>query len=373
VTGDNFVMETTSSVTIPTSGYWSFGVSCNDGFKLTLTDGTDNYTFYSDGTRTNPGDRIQPFNILTPGSYRMRLMYFQNTGDAEMELFAAQGYYTSWNSAMKLVGDTASGGLASHRIIALASLAEAEAIISDPAKRAWARTVTSDKINYLNVGRRDRALHRSIAFPGMTTGTASATSLAMQSFVMETTSTISIPTTGRLDLCRQQRRRLPPDAHGRRHDGSGFLLQRAAHPGRYLQDRQHHQGRLYSLRLVYYQSTTAGAELELYATKGTYSSWAGRNDLAAGGQRKPDSQHRPVEQSQRALAGLGDRGEQPRRRGEHHHPALDGDDQPGGGRGTPRKPSPASLVPSRPRRSPRPPRFHHRGYRRDQRCRAARV
>jgi hypothetical protein len=103
---DNFALEATGIVTIPTSGYWTFGVNSDDGFRLYIG---DVYFEYS-GTR-GPGDTFQTF-ALAAGDYPIRLVFFECGGGAEVEVFAAAGSYSSFDSAFRLIGDTANGGLA---------------------------------------------------------------------------------------------------------------------------------------------------------------------------------------------------------------------------------------------------------------------
>ena len=54
---------------------------------------------------------FQTFNVAA-GDYNLRIVYYEITGGANLELFSAAGAYTTFNSsAFHLVGDTASGGL----------------------------------------------------------------------------------------------------------------------------------------------------------------------------------------------------------------------------------------------------------------------
>lgn len=108
---NDFVMEATTTVIIPTAGDWSFGVNSDDGFGLELSNGVDVFGISFPGTR-GPGDTIGVFNITTPGPYDLRLVFFERGGGSEVELFAAEGSHTTWNAQdFDLVGDTANGGL----------------------------------------------------------------------------------------------------------------------------------------------------------------------------------------------------------------------------------------------------------------------
>ncbi len=108
---ENFAILATAIVTIPSAGAWTFGVQSDDGFGLDLTRGATSFRIEYPAPR-GPGDTVGTFNITTPGEYELRLVMYECGGGSMVELFAAQGTYTSWNSNFKLVGDTASGGLA---------------------------------------------------------------------------------------------------------------------------------------------------------------------------------------------------------------------------------------------------------------------
>lgn len=105
---DDFVVEATATVTIPSAGAWTFGVNSDDGFSLTV--GPFQMSFPDPRP---PGDTIQTFVFPTSGDYPLELVFYERGGGAGLELFAGQGTFSSWNSQrFRLVGDTANGGLA---------------------------------------------------------------------------------------------------------------------------------------------------------------------------------------------------------------------------------------------------------------------
>ncbi len=109
---EDFVVRATTTVVIPSPGFWTFGVNSDDGFELTVTNGND--TFYSSyAAPRGPGDTLAPFNVAQAGVYDLELIYYERGGGAELELFAAQGSHGTFNPAeFDLVGDVANGGLA---------------------------------------------------------------------------------------------------------------------------------------------------------------------------------------------------------------------------------------------------------------------
>lgn len=104
---DNYVVEATGVITIPTAGTWTFGVNSDDGFELHI-DGTR--VCFFDGGR-GASDTLGRIT-LSAGLHSIRVMIYEGNGGSSGELFAKQGSFTSWDSGFRLVGDTANGGLA---------------------------------------------------------------------------------------------------------------------------------------------------------------------------------------------------------------------------------------------------------------------
>jgi hypothetical protein len=105
---DDFVLEALATVTIPAAGNWTFGVNSDDGFRLNVGSFTSSFP-----SPRGPADTLATFNFPSAGDYALRLVFYERGGGAEVELFAAQGSYSSWNPTnFRLVGDTANGGLA---------------------------------------------------------------------------------------------------------------------------------------------------------------------------------------------------------------------------------------------------------------------
>ena len=117
----NYVLQATGTITITASqaGYYTFGVSSDDGFSLTIT-GADFTTLTnatnSSGTNTmayvnprGPGDTLGT-TYLAAGSYPVNLVYYQQGGGAELEFYAAEesssSGATSFDANSILVGAT---------------------------------------------------------------------------------------------------------------------------------------------------------------------------------------------------------------------------------------------------------------------------
>jgi hypothetical protein len=104
---DNYVIEATATITIPAAGAWTFGVNSDDGFELTVGGNIISYP-----TGRGPEDSLGTFFFPAAGDYPLKLVFFENGGGSEVELFAAQGTFATWNqTSFRLVGDSANGGL----------------------------------------------------------------------------------------------------------------------------------------------------------------------------------------------------------------------------------------------------------------------
>lgn len=108
---ENFVILVKGKVRIPQTGNWTFGVSSDDGYSMTLTKGAKTYTSAYPDPRS-PGTTLSVFNIAEAGTHDLRLVFYEQGGGSELELFAARGSFTNFSAAnFRLVGDVAGGGL----------------------------------------------------------------------------------------------------------------------------------------------------------------------------------------------------------------------------------------------------------------------
>ena len=104
------VLLAEGDVMISEPGIWSIGVCHDDGFSLSIT-GND-VDFHSEyDWITSAQDTIQSFDFPVEGVYHFRLLHYNNEGPAALELYAAKGSYSSFNSDFRLIGDVANGGL----------------------------------------------------------------------------------------------------------------------------------------------------------------------------------------------------------------------------------------------------------------------
>jgi uncharacterized protein (TIGR03118 family) len=122
---DEFAMESSGFIYIPTAGSWTFVVKSDAGFRLAM--GTNNAVVGEfDGGRgpaygNNQGGTIDSVaNVLAAGYYPYHLLWIHGVGGAMAQFTAVQGSFPeptdgsngSLPMGSQLVGDTADGGLA---------------------------------------------------------------------------------------------------------------------------------------------------------------------------------------------------------------------------------------------------------------------
>ena len=111
---NNYVVLVTGFVAIEQAGWWTFGVNSDDGFSCELSNDSGSYAFSFPDPR-GAADTLYQADIAEAGLYRVRLVFYEYGGGAELEFFAAQGNYSNFDAnAFHLVGDTANGGLATY-------------------------------------------------------------------------------------------------------------------------------------------------------------------------------------------------------------------------------------------------------------------
>ncbi len=96
---DDFALLASGSLFIPTAGDYTFALTHDDGFELTIGG-----TTYSNTGTGNP--RLMLFNFPTAGQYPIDLLWFERGGNAYLQLFAAEGNLSTFDPAVfTLVGD----------------------------------------------------------------------------------------------------------------------------------------------------------------------------------------------------------------------------------------------------------------------------
>ncbi len=168
---DDFAIRISADVIIPADGTYTFGINAADGGRLKI----NGITVIIDNTTHAAADRLGEIT-LTAGTYPLLLEAFEYTGGEALELFAATGSHTSFNSSFKLVGDTASSGLGTvsgfsvQQVIGvgtgnISSLTRMDELLAGTrAKRAEVSLIVPT-INYLGSGSAEGRYAGSANFP----------------------------------------------------------------------------------------------------------------------------------------------------------------------------------------------------------------
>ena len=105
---NNFVLEATATISIPTAGRWTFAVASDDGYRLTIGDFAEMEFATGRPIRTD----VMTFDVPAPGEYPLRLVMFELTGLQGFELSAAEGEFADFDpESFRLIGDVEAGGL----------------------------------------------------------------------------------------------------------------------------------------------------------------------------------------------------------------------------------------------------------------------
>jgi formylglycine-generating enzyme required for sulfatase activity/pimeloyl-ACP methyl ester carboxylesterase len=102
---DNYAVQGTGWLNIPTTGQYTFGLNTDDGARLRI-DGAD---VIIDNGRSQPHDSAYVTTNLTAGLHYIEWTWFNEAGGtrgggAEGEIFAAPGVHTGFDSSFQLVG-----------------------------------------------------------------------------------------------------------------------------------------------------------------------------------------------------------------------------------------------------------------------------
>lgn len=103
---NDFVMLATAMIFIPSDGDYTFGTNADDGTQLII----DGMILGNDDVLSGPHNSLRQV-FLTEGVHELSLLFFERGGGAEVELFAAAGLHSSFNSEFRLVGDVLNGGI----------------------------------------------------------------------------------------------------------------------------------------------------------------------------------------------------------------------------------------------------------------------
>ena len=104
---EDYVVKATGTISIPVAGVYTFGINSDDGGKISI----DGAVVMNDPTLHGPADFLGQVNLAV-GNHTFEAYFWERGGGDEGECYARFGSTTVWDSTMRLVGDTANGGLA---------------------------------------------------------------------------------------------------------------------------------------------------------------------------------------------------------------------------------------------------------------------
>lgn len=110
----NFAYHATCLITIPTTGLYTFGINSDDGARLRIN-GLD--IIVDDSLHATQDIFSTAPLTLIAGVYPLDLVFFEFDGGASVELFATTGSFAAFDASMRLVGDTANGGLTCNSVV----------------------------------------------------------------------------------------------------------------------------------------------------------------------------------------------------------------------------------------------------------------
>ena len=104
---ENYAIKATGFISITTPGIYTFGINSDDGSRIKI----DGNPVMTDDSNHGPADFLGT-TTLTAGLHSFEVIMWEGGGGDEVEFYATAGSYSAWGSQMRLVGDTANGGLA---------------------------------------------------------------------------------------------------------------------------------------------------------------------------------------------------------------------------------------------------------------------
>jgi hypothetical protein len=104
--GDNFAVSADTTLDVNDPGLFTFGINSDEGSRLII----DGQVVIDDDALHTAQDRFGQIN-LSAGRHALELVYFENRAGATVELFAASGPHTSFNSNFHLLGVTRVNGI----------------------------------------------------------------------------------------------------------------------------------------------------------------------------------------------------------------------------------------------------------------------
>jgi pimeloyl-ACP methyl ester carboxylesterase len=144
---DNYAVQGTGFLDVPSNGQCTFGLNTDDGARLKI----DGINVIIDDVRSPPHDSAYVTVSLSAGLHPIEWTWFNeaggvNGGGGEGECFAASGVHTGFDSAFQLVGNTPGLVVASAYSVPMNTLQTSRAPTTAEIVPVWAASPTSSQL-----------------------------------------------------------------------------------------------------------------------------------------------------------------------------------------------------------------------------------
>ena len=108
---NDFAIEVDANVEIPSAGIYTFGMSLDDGGRFQIDTGSGFVTVMERTTGGATQEFYGQVDFQAPGKFPIRLIHWDGSGQGNVEVYSAVGQFTQFDSSMRVLGDSANGGL----------------------------------------------------------------------------------------------------------------------------------------------------------------------------------------------------------------------------------------------------------------------
>ena len=107
----DFAIEVDANVEITSAGIYTFGMALDDGGRFQIDTGSGFVTLMERTTGGATQEFYGQVDFQAPGKFPIRLIHWDGSGQGNVEVYSAVGQFTQFDSSMRVLGDSANGGL----------------------------------------------------------------------------------------------------------------------------------------------------------------------------------------------------------------------------------------------------------------------
>lgn len=108
---NDFAIEIAAAIEIVEPGTYTFGIALDDGGRLQIDRGNGFETVAERPTGGATGEFYGQVTFYNPGVYPFNIIYWDGSGQGNLEAYSAFGVFNSFDPSMRLLGDVANSGL----------------------------------------------------------------------------------------------------------------------------------------------------------------------------------------------------------------------------------------------------------------------